>query len=107
MSGYINNKKEQLKLMKSNFEAIKRSIDFMGFPSDWEDERDLDDLWLEFDRYKTIIEEIDRLLIIFNNTQIYKKELIDKGDKMMYHPSRVSKLLDMGLISLNDSFDNL
>jgi hypothetical protein len=52
------------------------------------------------------VAEITRCL---TKTRIFKSELYEKQARMMYHPSRVARLLEAGLLSFTDgnSFDDL
>jgi hypothetical protein len=61
---------------------------------------------------RTVINEIKKINALFNaikNTKKIKAELVEKSLQMMYHPTRLARLLDAGLISFEEdgSFDNL
>jgi hypothetical protein len=58
---------------------------------------------------QTQIEYLENQLQSIKRMEIIKNELIDKSNRMMYHPKRIKKLLDLGLISFYspESFQNL
>jgi hypothetical protein len=79
--------------------------------------------WVELERLDEIpnvdgpqllnqIEEIEHILINIEKKKKFEKlkfELEEKSLQMMYHPTRVARLLDDGLVSFEEegSFDNL
>ena len=112
MKNYINNKYKELDDLYKFFETIKAEINLSnenGNPSNWEEELELDELYLEFHRLQENIKNLQRFLYSIKKTKKYKKELIIKTDEFLYHPIRVCRLLEQGLISFDipNSFDNL
>ncbi len=56
-----------------------------------------------------LIKQVEEITQFLSKTRIFKSELYEKQTEMMYHPSRVARLLETGLLSFTDgnSFDDL
>jgi hypothetical protein len=56
-----------------------------------------------------LIKQVEEITQFLSKTRIFKSELYEKQTEMMYHPSRVARLVDTGLLSFTDgnSFDDL
>lgn len=107
MESYINKKKNELKGLYKFLNAIQYDITHTETPTDGFEEMELDDLLFRREDIQERITNLKTFLHVVNQTNQYKKELYDTGIKLLYHPSRVSRLLDQNLISLNNSWDNL
>ena len=49
-----------------------------------------------------LIQQVEEITHFLNKTSILKSELYEKQSMMMYHPSRIARLLETGLISFTD-----
>ncbi len=56
-----------------------------------------------------LIQQVEEITQFLSKTRIFKSELYEKQTEMMYHPSRVARLVETGLLSFTDgnSFDDL
>ncbi len=110
MTNYINKKTKELAYLYEHLERIKNTIDMVFQPaSDLEDEMYLDELYLDVDLYQTEIDQLEQFLYATNQLTKYKYELINNCNKILYNPSRVSRLLEERVIYFTEpnSFDNL
>ncbi len=107
MESCIRTKYNELKNLRNIFTVIKNSINSYGIPISGMEELELDELYLSLEDYRIKIEKLEHFLLTINNTLKFKKELIDTANMMLYHPSRINRLLDQGLISLEHSFNEL
>ncbi len=107
MVEYINNKKNKLNKLYKQIKSLRNFINNMRQPRDWQEELDMDEHCLYLESINIEINELEKFLNSIKNTQKFKNELIITSNKMLYNPTRVSKLLDQNLLSLNDSFAEL
>jgi hypothetical protein len=112
MANYINNKYKELDELYKSLKIAKNNINSFleeGYPINGQEEQVLDELYLELNEYQENIINLKIFLYSIEQTKKYKNELINNCNKMLYHPSRVSRLLEQGLISFIEpnSFDDL
>ena len=97
----LNDKYNQLKIMTN-------IINNTPMPANGMDEMDLDDLLSYREQINDNIKELEMILYVIKRTKEYKEELFEKSINILYHPSRISRLLNNNLISFTDgSFDEL
>ena len=105
MLPYHNKIKNELEDLRERLHYINKNINLVyeeGI-NDWSDEKYLDELYLDHNYCTTKIEEIEILLESIKKTETYKKELSFIAYKILYNPSRVSRLLNENVISFYDS----
>ncbi len=113
MTNYINNKTKELTHLYERLNNIKYTINQFylenEYPSDGADEMYLDELYLDVDLYKEKIEKLEKFLYATKQLTKYKYDLINNSNKILYNPSRVTRLLEEGMISFTEpnSFDDL
>jgi hypothetical protein len=77
MKSYINNKYKELDNLYTLLDTIKVDIEsFDGYPSNWQEELELDELYLKVDEVEENIRNLQRFLYSIKKSKKYKKELL-------------------------------
>jgi hypothetical protein len=104
---YIKKQLAELKYLYETQNVIKNIIKNTEISTNGMEEMELDEIYFDLEKVREKITKLRSFLNVIKQTQKYKSELIDKSIILLYNPSRVNRLLDQNLITLNDSFDNL
>ena len=105
---YLIKKHNELNDKYNQLKTINNIINYTPMPTDGMDEMDLDDLLSYREQINNNIKELEMILYVIKRTKEYKIELFEKSINILYHPSRISRLLNNNLISFTDgSFDEL
>jgi hypothetical protein len=109
MTSYETKIENKLTRLYDCLTIINNEITTTEIPSNGWQEYELDELYFEAEYYREEIKQLELFLTSIDKCKIYKEELFEISYKILYNPSRVSRLLDNGLISYTEagSFDDL